>query len=139
MFVLYHGCLSMITPPIALAAYAAAHIAGADPMRVGWRACRLGWPAFALPFVFAWSPELLLIGKPLDIGAAILFAAFGVWLGTAAVSGFFIQPLAPGRRWGAGAAAVLMLAPGGHALHFAGLALGLVIVALEFRRKEAAA
>jgi TRAP transporter 4TM/12TM fusion protein len=139
MFVLYHGCLSMITPPIALAAYAAAHIAGADPMRVGWRACRLGWPAFALPFVFAWSPELLLIGKPLDIGAAILFATFGVWLGTAAVSGFFIQPLAPGRRWGAGAAAVLMLAPGGHALHFAGLALGLVIVALEFRRKEAAA
>jgi TRAP transporter 4TM/12TM fusion protein len=139
MFVLYHGCLSMITPPIALAAYAAAHIAGADPMRVGWLACRLGWPAFVLPFVFAWSPALLLIGAPLDIAAAILFATAGVWLGTAAISGFFLKALSPARRWGAGLAAVLMLAPAGHAVHFAGLALGLVIVALEFRRKEAAA
>jgi TRAP transporter 4TM/12TM fusion protein len=140
MFVLYHGCLSMITPPIALAAYAAAHIAGADPMRVGWIACRLGWPAFVLPFVFAWSPALLLIGgKPVDITQAILFSGAGVWLGTAAISGFFLNALTPARRWGAGLAAVLMLAPGGHAVHFAGLALGLVIVALEFRRKEAAA
>ena len=139
MFVLYHGCLSMITPPIALAAYAAAHIAGADPMRVGWLACRLGWPAFVLPFVFAWSPELLLIGKPLDVAAAIVFACAGVWLGTAAISGFFLRVLAPWRRWVAGVAAILMLAPGSHALHFAGLALGLVIVALEFRRKEATA
>lgn len=140
MFVLYHGCLSMITPPIALAAYAAAHIAGADPMRVGWIACRLGWPAFVLPFVFAWSPALLLIGgNPVDIAEAILFSCAGVWLGTAAISGFFLKALTPARRWGAGLAALLMLAPGGQVVHFAGLALGLVIVALEFRRKEAAA
>ena len=138
MFVLYHGCLSMITPPIALAAYAAAHIAGADPMRVGWLACRLGWPAFVLPFVFAWAPGLLLIGQPLDIAAAILFTTVGVWLGTAAISGFFLKALSTPRRWGAGVAALLMLAPGGHIVHFAGLALGLVIVALEFHRKEAA-
>jgi TRAP transporter 4TM/12TM fusion protein len=139
MFVLYHGCLSMITPPIALAAYAAAHIAGADPMRVGWIACRLGWPAFVLPFVFAWSPGLLLIGKPLEIAAAIVFTIAGVWLGTAAISGFFLKALTPLRRWGAGLAAVLMLAPAEHTIHFAGLILGLVIVAFEFRRKEAAA
>jgi TRAP transporter 4TM/12TM fusion protein len=139
MFVLYHGCLSMITPPIALAAYAAAHIAGADPMRVGWIACRLGWPAFVLPFVFAWSPGLLLIGRPLEIAAAILFTIAGVWLGTAAISGFFLKALTPLRRWGAGLAAVLLLAPADHTIHFAGLVLGIVIAAMEFRRKEAAA
>ena len=82
MFVLYHGCLSMITPPIALAAYAAAHIAGADPMRVGWLACRLGWPAFVLPFVFAWSPDFC-DRQSLDIAAAILFT--GVRLQTAVI------------------------------------------------------
>jgi TRAP transporter 4TM/12TM fusion protein len=139
MFVLYHGCLSMITPPIALAAYAAAHIAGADPMRVGWISCKLGWPAFVLPFVFAWSPALLLIGQPLEIAAAIVFTTAGVWLGTAAISGFFLRALSPARRWVAGFAALLLLAPGGHVGHFAGLALGLAVVALEFRRKEAAA
>ncbi len=140
MFVLYHGCLSMITPPIALAAYAAAHIAGADPMRVGWLACKLGWPAFVLPFVFAWSPELLLIGRPLDIALAIVFAAAGVWLGTAAISGFFMRRLSASKRWIAGAAALLMLSPT-HAIivPLAGLLVGAVLMTLEFRKKEAAA
>ena len=139
MFVLYHGCLSMITPPIALAAYAAAHIAGADPMRVSWVACRLGWPAFALPFVFAWSPALLLIGTPAAIGATMVFAVAGVWLGTAAISGFLLKPLSAPRRWMAGAAAALLLCPVGLALHLCGLALGAGLAVLEFRRKEAAA
>jgi len=136
MFVLYHGCLSMITPPIALAAYAAAHIAGADPMRVGWVSCRLGWPLFVLPFVFAWSPALLLIGTPLQIFAAMVFTLAGVWLGTAAISGFLIRHLSAPRRWAAGAAAVLLLCPGGLVLQLAGLALGTVLALLEFKRKE---
>src|SRR4029079_16211820 len=100
---------------------------------------RLGWRAVVLPFVFAWSPELLLIGKPADIASAIVFACVGVWLGTAGISGFFLRPLTLTRRVCAGIAALRLLAPGGHAGHFAGLALGLVIIALEFRRKEAAA
>ena len=111
MFVFYHGCLSMITPPIALAAYAAAHIAGADPMRVGWIACRLGWPAFVLPFVFAWSPELLLIGQPHHIALAIVLAIGGVWLGTSAISGYLLGALSIPRRIAAGAASVAMLLP----------------------------
>ncbi len=136
MFVLYHGCLSMITPPIALAAYAAAHIAQADPMRTSWVACRLGWPAFILPFVFAWSPQLLLIGKPLDIASIMLFAVAGVWLGTAAISGFLLKPLAPPVRAAAFIAAACLLGPWGLAFHLAGLALGVAILILELRRKE---
>jgi TRAP transporter 4TM/12TM fusion protein len=136
MFVLYHGCLSMITPPIALAAYAAAHIAQADPMRASWVACRLGWPAFVLPFVFAWSPELLLIGKPLAIATTMAAAVAGVWLGTAAISGFLVKPLSAPMRTAALAAAALLLSPGGLAFHLAGLALGAVIVVFEFKRKE---
>ena len=136
MFVLYHGCLSMITPPIALAAYAAAHIAGADPMRVSWVACRLGWPAFVLPFVFAWSPALLLIGPPAAIAATMVFCVAGVWLGTAAISGFLVKPLSAPRRWAAGAAAALLLCPSGLALQLCGLALGAALAVLEYRRKE---
>jgi len=113
MFVFYLGCLSMITPPIAMAAYAAAHIAGADHMRVGWIACRLGWPAFVVPFFFAWSPELLLIGKPLDIALTVVFSTAGIWLGCAAIAGRLLDALTVPLRFVAGTLAVLLLVPAG--------------------------
>ena len=64
LFVLYFGMMSMITPPVALAAYAAANLAGADPWRTGLYAVRLGWTAYIVPFLFVASPALLLIGAP---------------------------------------------------------------------------
>ena len=64
MFVLYFGMLSMITPPVALAAYAAANISKAGVMETGWAACRIGWVKFVLPFMFVLSPTLLMIGTP---------------------------------------------------------------------------
>ena len=106
MFVLFHGCLSMISPPIALAAYAAAHIAGADHMRVGWIACRLGWPLFVLPFLFAWSPELLWIGTPANIAMSIVFAFVGTWLMCSAFAGYLLEPIGPVQRVLAGIAAI---------------------------------
>ena len=64
LFILYFGMMSMITPPIALAAFAAATISGADPMRTGLAAVRIGWSAFLLPFVFVAAPGLLLQAGP---------------------------------------------------------------------------
>ncbi len=58
MFVLYFAVLSAITPPVALAAYAGAGIAGADPAKVGWTAVRLGLAGFIVPFMFIFSPGL---------------------------------------------------------------------------------
>src|SRR3990170_1469007 len=63
MYVMYFGMMSMITPPVAIAAYAAAGLARADPMRTGWEACRVGWSAVVVPFLFVLSPTLLLIGS----------------------------------------------------------------------------
>jgi TRAP transporter 4TM/12TM fusion protein len=142
MFVFFYGCLSMITPPVAMAAYAAAHIAQAPPMKVGWRACQLGWPAFALPFVFAWSPTLLLIGHPLDVAVAVLSAAVGVWLGSAAVAGYFVRPLAAPQRLAFALAALMLILPG-HGfpgagwVELAGAALAAVLVARETRARDA--
>jgi TRAP transporter 4TM/12TM fusion protein len=59
MFVLYFAVLSAITPPVALAAYAGAGIAGADPAKVGWTAVRLGLAGFIVPFMFVFSPGLV--------------------------------------------------------------------------------
>ena len=54
LFVLYFGTLSMITPPVALAAFAAAKLSGANPMMVALDSVRIGWPLFLLPFLFVW-------------------------------------------------------------------------------------
>ncbi len=139
MFVFFYGCLSMITPPVAMAAYAAAHIAQASPMKVGLAACRLGWPAFVLPFLFAWSPTLLLRGNPVDVAVSVLTAAAGVWLGSAAFAGFLFKELGMVKRFAFGAAALLMLLPndafaGVFWLELTGLAAGAALVLAETRK-----
>jgi len=139
MFVFFYGCLSMITPPVAMAAYAAAHIAQASPMKVGLAACRLGWPAFVLPFLFAWSPTLLLRGNPADVAVSVLTAAAGVWLGSAAFAGFLFKELGMVKRFAFGAAALLMLLPndafaGVFWLELTGLVAGAALVLAETRK-----
>jgi len=139
MFVFFYGCLSMITPPVAMAAYAAAHIAGASPMKVGLAACRLGWPAFALPFLFAWSPTLLLQGNPLDVVISVVTAIGGVWLASAALAGYLLREMKLLKRIAFCAAAILMLLPndafaGVIWLELTGLALGAALVLSETRK-----
>jgi TRAP transporter 4TM/12TM fusion protein len=136
MFVFFYGCLSMITPPVAMAAYAAAHIAQASPMRVGFAACRLGWPAFILPFLFAWSPTLLLRGDPLDVAISVVTAIGGVWLGSAALTGYLFKELNFLKRFACVAAALMMLLPndafaGVLWLELTGVAMGAALVLAE--------
>jgi TRAP transporter 4TM/12TM fusion protein len=140
MFVFFFGCLSMITPPVAMAAYAAAHIANASPMKVGFAACRLGWPAFALPFLFAWSPTLLLRGDPVDVAVSVVTAIGGVWLASAGMAGYLFRELPALKRLGCGAAAALMLLPndvfaGVIWLELAGLIAGAFLVFTEMRTR----
>lgn len=88
LFVLYFGMLSMLTPPVAIAAFVAASMAGAPPMRTGFEAVRIAWPAYVVPFLFAASPSLILAGEPLENTMAFVTAAGGVTLITAAIVGF---------------------------------------------------
>ena len=67
MFVMYNGILSMITPPVAFAAYAAANIARTDGWTTGWIACVVGWSTFLLPFLFVLTPSLLMDGTWTEI------------------------------------------------------------------------
>jgi TRAP transporter 4TM/12TM fusion protein len=93
MFVLYFGMLSMITPPVALAAYAAANISKAGVMETGWAACRIGWVKFVLPFIFVLSPTLLMIGTPAAIIYDSVTAFIGVYYVTVGIVGFFQRSL----------------------------------------------
>jgi TRAP transporter 4TM/12TM fusion protein len=94
MFILYFGMLSMITPPVALAAFAAANISKAGPMETGWAACRIGWAKFILPFMFVLSPTLLMQGPAYDVVFDTVTAVIGVYLATCGMLGYFRRPLA---------------------------------------------
>jgi TRAP transporter 4TM/12TM fusion protein len=91
MFIFYFGMLSMITPPVALAAFAAANIAKAGVMETAIAACRIGWVKFVLPVMFVLSPTLLLMGKPFDIALDTATAFIGVYFVTVGIVGFFQQ------------------------------------------------
>lgn len=93
MFVFYFAILSAITPPVALAAYAAAGIAGGSPMKIGWTAVGLGLSTFFVPFIFVYNPELLGIGSIINILLASGTAVLGVSMISASTIGYLLRPL----------------------------------------------
>jgi TRAP transporter 4TM/12TM fusion protein len=93
MFVMYNGILSMITPPVAFAAYAAANIARTDGWTTGWLACLVGWSTFVLPFLFVLTPSLLMDGTWTEILFNFSRVMYGIYLGTAVGVGFALMPL----------------------------------------------
>ncbi|MCI5112294.1 MAG: TRAP transporter fused permease subunit [Marivita sp.] len=137
LFVLYLGMMSMMTPPVAIAAFAAAAIAGSGPMRTGFKAMRLGWSAYVIPFVFVLDPALIMNGTPLEILEALLRASLGIWLITAVIVGYFSARLQGARRIGYALLGMVLLVPGHYvpggtipALML--LALGSAVIAYEF-------
>lgn len=90
MFVLYYAILSEITPPVCLSAYAGASIAGANAMRTGWRAFRLGIVAYIIPFMFAFQPALLLSGSFAYVAQAVTTSVIGVIALAGGMQGYFL-------------------------------------------------
>jgi TRAP transporter 4TM/12TM fusion protein len=111
LYVLYFGMMSMITPPIALAAFAAASIANAPAMKTGWAAVRFGWSAYVIPVLFVASPTLLLSGHPPEIALAVATSVFGVWLVSSALAGYFAGPLSRPMRAGFIVTGLMALVP----------------------------
>ena len=89
LFVLYYGVLSAITPPVAIAAYAAAPIAGANPMTTAVQALKLSFVGFIVPFVFVYNPSLsLVVGfETLPFLWVVARLALAIWLMTTALGG----------------------------------------------------
>lgn len=93
LFVFYFGLLSMVTPPVALASFAAANIAGASAWQTSLEAMKLGWPAYIVPFLFLFAPSLILRGDALHIAWAMTTAVAGIYMVTAGIVGFQRVPL----------------------------------------------
>jgi TRAP transporter 4TM/12TM fusion protein len=133
MFLLYFSVLSASTPPVAVAAYAAAAIARANPISIAVVATRLSVAAAIVPFSFAYSPELLLVGSPLMIVFAVLTAVVGIYLVAVAIEGYLNTRLSALSRMMLGAAGLCFVAPSPY-LAVAGVVLtlaGLIPVVLR--------
>jgi len=90
LFVFYFSIISAITPPVALAAFAAASIAGAKSFETAFIAMRLGIAAYIVPFMLVYGPALMLDGTPVQVSIAILTAAIGITALAAAASGYLL-------------------------------------------------
>ena len=113
-FVFYYGVLADITPPVALAAYAAAGMAGSDPFKTGNMAFRLGLAKALVPFVFVFSPSLILVAKGFnwpDFVITFSGCVMDITLLGAALSKFFLVEMKRWERWLFTIAALLMVAP----------------------------
>ncbi len=97
MFMVYFGVLSVVTPPVALAAFAAAPIAGAKPMETGFEAVRLSIAGFIIPFVFVYNPDILIIDSFTVSGLAWAILSFmaATWLIATGLARYEAAALAP--------------------------------------------
>jgi TRAP transporter 4TM/12TM fusion protein len=141
MFVMYNGILSMITPPVAFAAYAAANIARTDGWTTGWIACVVGWSTFILPFLFVLTPSLLMDGTWIEIVLNFSRVLFGIWLGTMAAVGFALAPLGRyGRLPYAAASLAVVLPPeafnGAVWINAAGVAAAAALLVFDWLRRK---
>ena len=93
LFLFYFGMLSMITPPVCLATYVAASLAGADFWKTGWAGMRLGVVAYVVPFIFVFHPAMLMKGSVTEIFLAATTAAIGVVLMGIGLAGFLFRRL----------------------------------------------
>jgi TRAP transporter 4TM/12TM fusion protein len=141
LFVLYFGLMSMITPPVAIAAFAAASLAGAKPMETGVTAVRLGWIAYIIPFVFVLSPSLLMQGGAFQIISAFVMAIIGVWIASCGFIGYLFRPISGIIRFLFIASGFALLVPGdafsqGFLINGIGAVVGIFLITREIMARR---
>lgn len=111
MFVFYFGIMAQITPPVCVASFTAAGIAGADSMKTGLTGFAYALVAFLVPFIFIYDPSILLIGTPLEIVKGTLILFLGTYLLASGMAGFFLVPLNKVERIILLASAIMIIIP----------------------------
>ena len=100
-------------PPVAIASYVAANIAGADQNKTGWASMTFGWTIYIVPFLFVFSDTLLMKGSPIAIAIDFVTALAGVWFVSAAFMGYAIRKLSFAQRWLYGLVGLCLMMPVG--------------------------
>ncbi|KAB3532754.1 TRAP transporter permease [Alkaliphilus pronyensis] len=134
LFILYFGVIADVTPPVALAAYAGAGIAGGDSFKTGLNALKLGSAGFLIPFIFAISPKLLLIDVTfVEAIMAITTACLGIVAFASGVQGYFLTTTKIYERVMFIIAALLLIHPN-VTIDFVGFVLLIASAAMQYHR-----
>lgn len=140
-FVFWFGALSNVTPPVALAAYTAAGIAGADAMKTSWTALKLALPGFIVPFMIVYNPILILQPEPgtenlwLVVTLACITALIGIFALAVSINNFFSMKLNVIERSGITISALLLIKPG-LLTDGTGIAILVILLLLNFYRNK---
>lgn len=135
MFAFYYAIISAITPPVALAVYAGAGLAGSNIWKTGFVAVRIGAPGFIIPFMFAYSPSLLLIGDSWTIGTSIVTASVGVVMLAGGMIGWFLRETSFLERICLLAGSISLIKPGIYTDLVGLILLAMVIASQRLRKK----
>ncbi len=141
LFILYYGMMSMVTPPVAIGAFAAASLSGADAMRTGYAAMRFAWTAFIIPFLYVFSGTLILHGDLFHILIDVATAISGIWFISAAVIGYTMRTIGVVYRALLAVAGLALLIPmglfaGGRYANIAGACMGAILLLREFSARH---
>lgn len=133
LFIVYFAAMATMTPPVSLAAYTAAGIADADPMKVGFTAVRIGIVAFVIPFVFVYQPQLILQSTDyLDTAFTVVFSIFGVIALTTGMNKWLLRGNKTWETIVLLSSCVMLFLPNYH-INAIGLVIFLIIAATQYR------
>jgi len=130
LFVFYFAIISAITPPVAMAVFAAAGISGSNIWKTGIEAMKIGATGFIVPFMFVYGPSLLLIGSSTSIVTTIISASIGVVLLSAGLMGWFLKEANYLERAMLIAGAIFLIKPGLYT-DAVGLVLVIIVILLQ--------
>lgn len=134
-FVFYFGVLSFLTPPVCLACYAAASLAGTKMMETAGQAMKLAIVAYLVPFIFAYKPALLLQGSIIEVVESIFFAVVGVYVLARALEGYLFRPLGAMKRIVLIAGGIITMVPG-YAFDLVGILISIPIFVYEWKKSR---
>ena len=136
LFAIFFANLSAITPPVALAVFAACGIAKSDLWSTGWAAVKIGAAGFIVPFMFVYEPSLLMIGPWPTIISSCVSAMIGVVLFAAGLHGYLLTATNVWQRPMLVIAGLLLIKPGWES-DLVGLAMAAVVIAAQMTAKRA--
>lgn len=133
LFIFYFACLSALTPPVALAAFAAAAIANAKTWNVGWLGMKFALAGFLIPYMFVYGPAMVLVGESWEIGLAVITGLLGTMALGAAVQGWLLKKAGWIERGILLIAALCLIKPG-WVTDLIGLGLLVIVAGLQYTK-----
>lgn len=133
LFIFYFACISSLTPPVALAAFAAAAISKSGPWLVGWHSMRFALAGFIIPYMFVYGPAMVLIGTPIEITSTLLTGLIGTLSLSASVQGWLLVRANYIERGILFFAALCLIKPG-YVTDIIGISMMAIVFAFQYRR-----